>query len=356
VKRIAQNVVLVAASILVSLVAVEAGLRLFVGGREPARGLREMLGQSRASTPDPGVANVSLRGLVQASAHDLIVYELKPGLRATFIGVPVAINRAGFRERDLPQAKPSNTFRIVGLGDSEMFGWGVPAEATYLRVLEDLLQARGDGIRYETLNFAVPGYNAVMEVETFRVLARSYQPDLVVVGYIPNDDQLPNFLRQPSRRFPDNLYVYNLLVHGVRAMRKRAGDLMPFPTEPSEAQVAARGNLPKQYRDMVGPEAVRRAYDGLGAMTREMSVPVVVMGFYRGRLDPSQVAELEARSRFVFVEASDLRAAYQRKRGVTLTHEHLTLGPRDGHSNVLGHRVYADGLYDLIIARGLTAR
>jgi lysophospholipase L1-like esterase len=353
VKRFAQNLLLVLVSVIVALGAIEVGLRVIVGGREQGKELRDELGRSKASMPEPGVKNVSLRGLIQASANDLIVYELKPGLHATFVGVPVAINRAGFRERELARAKPSGTFRIVGLGDSVMFGWGVPAEATYLRVLEDLLQARGDGVRYETLNFGVPGYNAVMEVETFRAVARSYEPDLVVIGYVPNDDQLPTFMKRSSLRFPGNLYTYNLVVHGYRAMRNRSRDLMPARADFLGARMAAWGDVPAQYRGMEGPEAVRRAYEQMAAMSHESGVPVLVMGNHRGHLDPALVSDLEARGNFRFVDVTDIHAAYERKRGRGVPVAEVILSPSDGHPNVLGHRIYAEGLYDAVVTRGI---
>ena len=244
--RAAQNLAVAVAGTLLAVAAAEVGLRVIVSRQEHTRELRDMLERSRAATPEPGVQNVSLRGLVQPSPNDRIVYQLKPGLRATFIGVPVTINRAGFREREVEPTKQPGTFRIVGLGDSVMFGWGVPVEATYLRVLEDLLQRRGDPSRYEILNFAVPGYNSVMEVETFRSVAGSYAPDLVLVGYVSNDDQLPNFMQRSALRWPSTLYLYNLLVHGSAAMRKRARELMPahFEMVRGEGRLSAVGDIP----------------------------------------------------------------------------------------------------------------
>jgi len=110
IKRPVLNMLLLVASILLSLLAAEPVLRLVVGRRERARKLRSMLEASRVATPAPGVENVSLRGLIQPSKNDRIVYEMKPGLETTFMGVPVAINRAGFRERNVPMAKPPGTF------------------------------------------------------------------------------------------------------------------------------------------------------------------------------------------------------------------------------------------------------
>lgn len=355
VRRLATKLAVSVVAILIALVAAEAALRLVVGRKEHARELRSMLDRSRAATPDPGVHNVSLRGLIQSSTNDRIVYEMKPGLRAMFVGAPVAINRAGFREREVAVAKPPGTFRIVGLGDSMMFGWGVPVEMTYLRVLEALLQARGDPVRYETLNFGVPGYNAVMEVETFRAVARWYQPDLVLVGYVPNDDQIPNFMKRSALGWPSNVYVYSLLMHGIAAMRNRARELMPaqFDLVRGHGQLSAVGDVPEAYRDMVGREAVRRAHATLALMTRELGVPTLVVGPYRGDIDPGQIAELEAHSRFTFLETSDAYAAYERRHGVKVDPAKIILSPQDPHPNVLGHRILAEAIHEVLIARRL---
>ena len=355
IKRPVLNILLLVASILLPLLVAELVLRVVVGRQERARELRGMLEASRVATPAPGVENVSLRGLIQPSKNDRIVYEMKPGLEATFIGVPVAINRAGFRERNVPMAKPPGTFRIAGIGDSVMFGWGVPVEATYLRVLERLLQARGDPVRYETLNFGVPGYNAVMEVETFRAVVPSYHPDLLLVGYLANDDQLPRFMKRSALRWPSNLYLYNLVFHGWSGMQDMAWELMPARYQHGQGwgHLSAVGDVPEVYRDMVGPEAVRRAYYELAAMTRGMGIPVVVMGDYRGNLDPAQVADLESHYRFAFVDMADLYMAYARQHEIELTTWDIRLGPQDPHPNALGHRILGAGTYQAMVNRGL---
>ena len=79
---------------------------------------------------------MSLHGLVQISPHPDVVYELKPGLVGTYLDRPLRTNAYGLRDRDYPVAKPEGTFRIVGLGDSVMFGWGVAQDEPFLEVLE----------------------------------------------------------------------------------------------------------------------------------------------------------------------------------------------------------------------------
>jgi lysophospholipase L1-like esterase len=346
------NVLLVVTTILITLLGIELGLRLIVGTRQHHRELRSMLERSKQTVAEPGITNVSLRGLIQPSANDQLVYELKPGLRANFIGIPVAINQAGFRERDLPVNKPKGTFRIVGLGDSLMFGWGVPVETTYLRVLEELLQQRDDPIRYETLNFAVPGYNAAMEVETFLSIARHYGPDLVIVGLVGNDADVPNFMKQSWLKWPSTLYLYNLVVHGSAVMRNRARELMPQRWDSAEERLVPVGEIPEQFRDMVGLEAVRRSYAKLAHVTRDMKIPVLVVGDYRTMIDPVQVTDLEASAQFVFMDHYDLHA-YERQHNVTITPQDIRLSPTDPHPNVLGHAVIAEGIYRTLVDRGL---
>src|SRR5262245_13503973 len=57
------------------------------------------------------------------------------------------INRAGFRvprpEVQYTLAKPSNTYRIMLLGPSFAFGWGVNYELSFADVFQKLLQEQG---------------------------------------------------------------------------------------------------------------------------------------------------------------------------------------------------------------------
>jgi hypothetical protein len=192
-----------------------------------------------------------------------------------------------------------------------------------------------------------------MEVETFRAVARRYGPDLVVVGYIPNDDQVPVFMKQSALRWPSTLYLYNLLVHGAATMRNRAREMMPARADYLGARNTAWGNVPEQYRDMEGPDVVRRAYTELAAMTRPLGIPVLVMGHYHVHLGPAQAADLRARDRFVFVAEDPLYAAYERRHAVKVVPDDTLLSRDDPHPNVLGHRILAEGIYHALIDGGL---
>jgi lysophospholipase L1-like esterase len=128
-------------------------------------------------------------------------YELIPGGYAPhYVGVPVSVNRLGLRERELAVPKPSGTVRVLGVGDSVTFGYGVRLEETYLKRLEGRLQeASRGGVRYEVVNAGVEECGLDAYYHAVRTLAPLLQPDLVLVGIVLNDIQRYDDFEHPAR-------------------------------------------------------------------------------------------------------------------------------------------------------------
>jgi hypothetical protein len=113
---------------------------------------------------------------------------LAPGYEGWFAGVPVRINRLGFRDpREYDPEKAPGTFRILVLGDSVTFGHGAIFETTYPYLLEQRLETWRPDVRWEVWNLGVPGYNTRQELLHLQDVAARYAPDLVIVGFYPND-------------------------------------------------------------------------------------------------------------------------------------------------------------------------
>lgn len=125
-------------------------------------------------------------GIVRShvSIPDLRVYFPSGALQPE----PVAVrtNQFGMRMREVEIKKPDGAIRIAALGDSCTFGWMIPEESAYPRVLENQLNANG-AIRYEILNFGVPGYTSVHGRLQYNRLVKSFQPDLLILAYGFND-------------------------------------------------------------------------------------------------------------------------------------------------------------------------
>jgi GDSL-like Lipase/Acylhydrolase family len=115
----------------------------------------------------------------------VLVYRHAPHLARTYQGVRVSTNELGFRDRNL-EGKQNGELRIMLLGDSVTFGWGVPVEATFARRLEGHLASRL-GRPVTTVNTGVGSYNTVQEHAVLKTYAQSVDPDLVVLVYVEND-------------------------------------------------------------------------------------------------------------------------------------------------------------------------
>jgi len=107
----------------------------------------------------------------------------RPHARGRFDGTEVrttvALNSAGFRDRERAEAKRAGVFRVAVFGDSMTWGYGVDAGERFTDRLER--------DRIEVLNFGVSGYGTDQEWLLYQALGRRSCPDLVLVALYGND-------------------------------------------------------------------------------------------------------------------------------------------------------------------------
>ena len=116
-------------------------------------------------------------------------------------GHKVVNNRFGFREKEFALAHPSDTFRIMVLGDSFTWGMGLGVSERYSNLLQQYLRQAYPTKKIEVLNFAMPGGATENQRD---VLQRFYQvihPDLVIVGFCLNDTQNQRMDFSPEREY-----------------------------------------------------------------------------------------------------------------------------------------------------------
>lgn len=114
-----------------------------------------------------------------------------PNRSAFLMGVPVSINSEGLRDREFSLEKPPGVYRVMMLGDSTTFGWGVRQEDTAAKFLERKLNAAlppgYSGV--EVMNAGVGNYDTVQEVTYYETIGWKYHPDLVVLVFFINDPE-----------------------------------------------------------------------------------------------------------------------------------------------------------------------
>src|ERR1700719_3843946 len=114
-----------------------------------------------------------------------------PNRSAFLMGVPVSINSEGLRDREFSLDKPPGVYRIMMLGDSTTFGWGVKQEDTAAKLLERKLNADlpAGYNRVEVMNTGVGNYDTVQEVTYYETIGWKFHPDLVVLVFFINDPE-----------------------------------------------------------------------------------------------------------------------------------------------------------------------
>jgi hypothetical protein len=112
------------------------------------------------------------------------------------------VNQAGFRvprpDVEYVQAKPSDTYRIMLLGPSFAYGWGVNYELSFAGLLPRLLQKRGfaGDKKIELINAGVPAMPVGAQVTWFERVGRGYAPDLVI-QFVYGSMAIPNISQSP---------------------------------------------------------------------------------------------------------------------------------------------------------------
>ena len=345
----ASDVVLATMSVVAVCGVLELGLRV-QDWREDRGSLARALEQPVRLRPD---GRADLGGIVRLAPERRRIYELIPRSNVLLNNwrggqhTPLELNADGFRDRDYEKPKPPGVRRVVGIGDSFMFGWGLLTGEDYLSVLEERLASEVPGSRWEVLNMAVPGYNTAMEVETLKARGLAYEPDVVVVGFCWNDIDLPNFVRTSSeylslRRSFLLDFVRGRLARTELVIAPRGPDGRLFESDPAR--------VPAMYRDLVGWGAFDAALDELGALARQHGFVVMLLAFEPDGAggparDPRRRRALDeaARRGFTVVDVGAAQAEWMRRHDVEAYYNSsLTLSGIDPHPSALSHALAAD--------------
>ena len=133
-----------------------------------------------------------LEGVSRIFSNPLYVYDetlgytLKSGSTTVHEGKDFKaiykINKLGYRGKAYSKIKPPGIFRIVLIGDSHGFGWGI---TDYDKTFPAILDQRLSNV--EVINLSVSGYGTDQEFIRLKKEGLEYQPDLVLLQISDND-------------------------------------------------------------------------------------------------------------------------------------------------------------------------
>ena len=109
-----------------------------------------------------------------------MLWSQKENLKSEFFGALVETDSWGWR--NLPQDRLSDSddaYRILILGASPSFGWGVPSTWTYARVIESQLQTTVHK-PVKVINASVVGYSSWQGLQLLKLLLANQSPYFLV--------------------------------------------------------------------------------------------------------------------------------------------------------------------------------
>lgn len=114
-----------------------------------------------------------------------------PGAEMSTRGQKLTINSKGLRDREYPYEKPEGTKRILVLGDSFTWGYGVADNEVFTELLEADLQGRQP--EFEVLNTGVLGWGTDQEYLYLVHEGLKYSPDYVILALYSVNDPRNNY-------------------------------------------------------------------------------------------------------------------------------------------------------------------
>jgi hypothetical protein len=346
-RRLAINSAVAVSTVLIVLALLEAGFRIFIA--------------EEFSTPLAHVWDKDL-GLRQLAGA-------KGRLRAPDFVTEVAINSKGLRDREYPYAKTPGTRRILCLGDSFTFGYGVEADRTFAKALERALNADAveDG-PWEVMNAGVTGTGTAHHLAYFSLEGRKYDPDFVLLSFCSKNDFSDNAkcglyslsdgrLVKHATRLGRVGKVRHAIesIPGSRSIMRRSRLLMFFGHRIASWIYSRREFAPE---DPVAAEARRteayRLTESLivalrdSCRARDCELVMAVVPEIDGGDTREEAVRLVADVRAQGVTCMDLRPAFDAC--VDPATEYFYAA--DHHWNASGHFVVARTLYDFFVKTG----
>ena len=325
-KKLFTNVLLLLISTTFSFLALEQAYRFYLFGNE-SFSISKM-----NSINGPGEL-----GLLRRSNDPELIFEFKPNLNTYYKLVEFKTNSAGLRDKEYRIAKPGDVFRVAVIGDSFVVADGVKIEDTFHSLLEERLTREGGDIAYQFINFGVSAYNLRQYLEVMKQKAIEYDPDLILVGFCPRNDQyIPE--EQKYRDVPREYAFFHFFsIQAFIDIYKR-GSYYDDDIYYMEKELARNEPFSdKQRRYMT------QIFSEMSDFSEQNNIPIVVIYldvFYNEKF-ANRLEEIVLKNDLYFVNASTPFKGQG--------YDEYIIYPIDSHPNEKAHRIFADVLYDYLL-------
>lgn len=220
-----------AIAVVLVLAAGEVAIRLLAG--EPAQ------------EPAPQSAPAEAAGILSADPDPELAWIFPPRSEGRVWSgehvTEVRTDHLGLRN-PTARSRPGTDTRIIVLGDSYAFGWGVREEEAFPRQLERMIRERYPGALIEVVNAGVPGYGLYQQRALLERILSDAPADIVVSTFSLANDPVDDL--RVLRFAPDRLVEYSPDLRGADSLvgrviaRSRLLSLLDYRTGPLQFKLA----------------------------------------------------------------------------------------------------------------------
>ncbi len=172
--------------------------------------------------------------------------DLEPGLQArdavnAALSYTLSSDDRGFRDgKARPAPRDARPVRILCLGDSYTFGYGVDDPSTYPAQLQAMLAAARPDLAFDVMNAGYPRYGIDDEMSFFERKGRAIRPDLVILQFFLND------IQDMARQRPFGLFLLDQSRPAPRGGLERALNHAELYRFAKKLRIAWAGEHPPQ--------------------------------------------------------------------------------------------------------------
>lgn len=279
-KRAVMQLILLSFTGALCFVVAEVAIRMIMVKRMGTGSFEQFKEMKKRGEKIPVRSASPLAEIIMPSENPKLVYELQPVTNMMFGHKLLRISEQGFRADGLfAKERAPGSIRILGLGDSGMFGWGVDQGSNYMDVCGRALNARGDGLRYEMLNSGTPGYNTQLEVELLKDRGLAFQPDIVIVGWCENDFHMSHFFLKQAPLPKDHPLLYDLLFDREEYKKVLSGPAIGDRNNTTnKTGTLDLEQIPDHLESGTGEAGVRAALAELKALGAQHDFKILIFG------------------------------------------------------------------------------
>jgi lysophospholipase L1-like esterase len=181
----------------------------------------------------------------------------------------------GFLAYDTAQVQHASRPRIVAIGDSNTYGWGVSPEAVWVEVLDRQLPAA------DVINMAWLGYSSFQGYQTLLKHGERLKPELILASFNFNDrryvyddriDSAEKFSRNFEAFVNHGKYDWLAKVYTVTLLRAAMRRVGLIRSEPNAGDLDAR-----TLSARVPPEKYRENLRNIAEYGRARGIPVIFL-------------------------------------------------------------------------------